>query len=71
MSQPFDRSYDKFAAYVSQHISRLWRAKGIPLDSIYGRDWYQEAKNLALLRPCTGGNLGLQTVTIAGPCIIR
>jgi hypothetical protein len=46
-SQPFDRAYDKYAAYVSQHISRLWRAPGIRLDHVYGKDWEQQAKNLA------------------------
>ncbi|BCW61785.1 hypothetical protein StoSoilB22_07580 [Arthrobacter sp. StoSoilB22] len=46
-SQPFDRAYDKYAAYVSQNISRLWRAPGIRLEHVYGDGWEQEAKNLA------------------------
>lgn len=46
-SQPFDRAYDIYAAYVNQHITQLWRAPGIRLDHVYGEDWEQQARNLA------------------------
>lgn len=46
-SQPFDRAYEIYAAYVSQNLNRLWRAGGIRFDRVYGEDWSNQTKNLA------------------------
>lgn len=58
-SQPFDRAYETFSAYLVSH-PRLHTKRGIDLRRIYGSDWKDPVLNLARYY---GKHFGCQMVT--------
>ncbi|MCW3767339.1 MULTISPECIES: hypothetical protein [Paenarthrobacter] len=47
-SQPFDRAYDTYSAYIWENADSLWGAPGLDMKAIFGIDW--ERKQLDLGR---------------------
>lgn len=45
-SQPFDRAYDRFAAYLVERGRHILASRLIDLRAIYGHDWEKESCNL-------------------------
>lgn len=46
-SQPFDRAYDDFEAFLVEHIDVMSAWERLDWQTVYGSDWREKARNLA------------------------
>jgi len=46
-SQPFDRAYDEYVAFIWRHVEEMWSWDDIPMDWIFGDDWPTKQLDLA------------------------
>ena len=46
-SQPFDRAYDRFEAYLIEHMDDMMRWEHLDWSEVYGDRWAEESRNLA------------------------
>lgn len=45
-SQPFDRAYETYSAYVWENSGALWDSDGLDMEAIFGQDWKQKQLDL-------------------------